>query len=236
MLAFWQSRALEPLLSFWERLREFLPNLLVSLLVVALGLALAILLREGVSRVLRALKFDRLASRMGLSEAVERVGSFRSPSHIAGQLVFWVVVVFALLGGLYELDTAYTRGLVDRFFAYLPNLVVAGFILLIGAIVSRFLARGVLLGAVNAGMRGARLAAGLVRFLVMALAAVAALEHIGIGRATVLIAFGIVFGGVVMALAIAFGLGGRDLARDLLEGQLRKPADTEADSEGLRHL
>ena len=236
MFVYWQTRAFEPLVSFRERLQEFLPNLLVSLLVVAVGLALAILLREVVSRGLRALKFDRLATRMGVSEAVERVGGFRSPSYVAGQFVLWVAVVFALLGGLYELDTAYTRGLVDRFLGYLPHLLVAGFILLIGAIISRFLARGVLLAAVNAGMRGARLAAGLVRFLVMALAAVAALEHLGIGRATVLLAFGIVFGGVVTALAIAFGLGGRDLARDVLEGQLRKAKETEADDEGIRHL
>jgi small-conductance mechanosensitive channel len=235
MLIFWQTKAFEPLLSFRERLQEFLPNLLLSLLVVVAGFALALLLREVISRGLRALKFDRLATRMGVSEAVERVGGFRSPSYVAGQLVFWIVAVFALLGGLYELDTAYTRGLVDRFFGYLPNLIVAAFILLIGTIVSRFLARGVLLAAVNAGMRGARLAAGLVRFLVLVLAAVAALEHLGIGRATVLLAFGIVFGGVVLALAIAFGLGGRDLARDVLEGQLRKPKE-ETDTEGIRHL
>jgi hypothetical protein len=235
MLIFWQTKAFEPLLSFRERLQEFLPNLLLSLLVVVAGFALALLLREVISRGLRALKFDRLATRMGVSEAVERVGGFRSPSYVAGQLVFWIVAVFALLGGLYELDTAYTRGLVDRFFGYLPNLIVAAFILLLGTIISRFLARGVLLAAVNAGMRGARLAAGLVRFLVLVLAAVAALEHLGIGRATVLLAFGIVFGGVVLALAIAFGLGGRDLARDVLEGQLRKPKE-ETDTEGIRHL
>jgi hypothetical protein len=236
MFAYWQTSALEPLVSFWERLQEFLPNLLLSLLVVVVVFALALLLREVITRLLGAMKFDRLATRMGLSEAVERVGGFRSPSYVAGQFVFWIVVVFALLGGLYELDTAYTRGLVNRFFEYLPHVIVAAFILLIGAIISRFLARGVLLAAVNAGMRGARLAAGLVRFLVMALAAVAALEHLGIGRATVLLAFGIVFGGVVLALAIAFGLGGRDLARDLLEGQLRKPKEIEADDEGIRHL
>jgi hypothetical protein len=235
MLIFWQTKAFEPLLSFRERLQEFLPNLLLSLLVVVAGFALALLLREVISRGLRALKFDRLATRMGVSEAVERVGGFRSPSYVAGQLVFWIVAVFALLGALYELDTAYARGLVDRFFGYLPNLIVAAFILLLGTIISRFLARGVLLAAVNAGMRGARLAAGLVRFLVLVLAAVAALEHLGIGRATVLLAFGIVFGGVVLALAIAFGLGGRDLARDVLEGQLRKPKE-ETDTEGIRHL
>lgn len=235
-MEFWQTGILEPLREFWEQVKLFLPNLVLSLLLVVVGLVAAFLLREVVSRLLRALKFDRLATRLGLSTAMERVGGYRPPSVLAGQLTQWIVIVIALLWGLYILDTALTRGLVSRFTAYLPNLIVAAFILLLGAIISRFLSRGVLLAAVNAGMRGASLASGMVRFLVMGLATVAALEHLGIGRATLLLAFGIVFGGVVLALSIAFGLGGRDLARDLLEGQLRKRSEQQADSEEVRHL
>jgi hypothetical protein len=133
------------------------------------------------------------------------------------------------------LETEVSDNLLVQFLVYLPNLIVAGFILVLGAIASRFLGRAVLLAAVNAQMRAASLAAGTVRFLVMSLATVAALEHLGIGRTTVLVAFGAVFGGVVLALAMAFGLGGRDLARELLEGQLRKhmPKDQE---DQVRHL
>lgn len=232
---FWQQ-LVEPLRTFWEQLKIFLPHLVLSLAIVVIGLLVAWLAREVVHRVLRAAHFDTLASRMGLSTAMERVSSFRSPSAVAAQAVQWLIIIIALLIGLDSLDTSVTRGLVARFMGYLPQLLVAAFILLIGSIVSRFLARGVLLAAVNAGMRGAGLAAGLVRFLVMALATVAALEHLGIGRSTVLLAFAIVFGGVVMALSIAFGLGGRDLARSLLEGQLRKRGSDETEEEGVHHL
>lgn len=235
-MEFWQTGILEPLRAFWEQVKLFLPNLVLSLIVVVGGVMVAFLLREAVSRLLRALNFDRLATRLGLATAMERVGGFRPPSVLAGQLTQWIVVVITLLIGLNVLDTALTRGLVSRFMAYLPNLIVAAFILLLGAIISRFLSRGVLLAAVNAGMRGASLASGMVRFLVMGLATVAALEHLGIGRATLLLAFGIVFGGVVLALSIAFGLGGRDLARDLLEGQLRKRSEQQDNSEEVRHL
>ncbi len=236
MMEFSQPGFLEPLRLFWERFRLMMPNLLFALIILVAGVVLALLVRELVSRGLRLVKFDRLATRMGLAMALERVGGFHAPSRVVGQFMMWFVVVFAILGALYELDTDYTRTLVERFLFYLPNLIVGLFILLLGALISRFFARGVLLAAVNAGMRGARLMAGLVRFLVMALFAVAALEQIGIGRATVLLAFGIVFGGVVLALAIAFGLGGRDLARDLLEGQLRKRREEEIETEGVHHL
>jgi len=233
---FWQTGILEPLRTFWAQVKIFLPHLILSLAIVIVGLVLGWVLKELVFRLLRAVKFDRLATRLGIATAVERVGGFRSPSYFFGQLVGGVVVVIALLIGLDVLDTTVSRSMVERFLGYLPHLLVAAFILLLGAIISRFLARGVLLAAVNAGVRGASLLAGMVRFLVMALATVAALEHLGIGRATVLLAFSIIFGGVVLALAIAFGLGGRDLARDLLEGQLRKRKAEESDTEGIHHL
>ena len=236
MQDFWQKGFLEPLQDFWAELMLFLPHLILSLLIVGVGLALGIILREVVARGLRWAGFDQLASRLGISTAIERVGGFRAPSYIAGQLVQWLIVVAALLIGLSALDTAMTSNLVARLLAYLPHLLVAAFILLLGAIISRFLARAVLLAAVNARMPAASVLAGIVRFLIMALAAVAALEHLGIGRTTVLIAFGIVFGGIVLALAIAFGLGGRDLARELLERQLRKRGREEPEEEDVRHL
>jgi hypothetical protein len=232
---FWQAAIVEPLRNFWEQVTVFLPHLVLSLVIVALGVVVAWVLRELVSRGLHLAGFDRLAERMGVSAAIESVRGAQSPSKLAGQVVMWLVIVLALLVGLNALDTRITSDLVGRFVAYFPHLVVAAFILLLGSIISRFLARGVLLAAVNAQMRAASVLAGLVRFLVMSLAAVAALEELGIGRTTVMIAFGIVFGGIVLALAIAFGLGGRDLARDLLEGQLRRRR-TEDEEEGVRHL
>jgi len=226
----------EPLRGLWEHLKTLGPNLALSLAIVVVGVVLAWLLREGTYRLLRAMRFDRLASRTGLATAMERVGGFRTPSYLAGQCVEWVVVAAALLVGLEALDTSVTDALVARVVGYLPNVLMAALILLLGGILSRFLARGVLLAGVNAGMRGAPLVAGLVRFFIMALAVVAALEQLGVGRMTVLVAFGIVFGGVVIALAVAFGLGGRDLAREVLEGQLRERRKGTREKEGVHHL
>lgn len=230
------DRMVEPLRGLWEHARTLWPNLSLSLAIVVVGVVLAWLLREGTYRLLRAMKFDRLATRMGLATAMERVGRFRTPSYLAGQCVEGLVVVAAVLIGLEALDTRITDLLVARVVGYLPNVVMAGFILLLGGIVSRFLARGVLLAGVNAGMRGVPLVSGLVRFFIMALAVVAALNYLGIGRTTILLAFGIVFGGVVAALAVAFGLGGRDLAREVLEGQLRERRKGAREKEGVQHL
>ena len=106
--------------------------------------------------------------------------------------------------------------------------------LLLGSVISKFLARSTLLAAVNAQWAGARLLAGGVRVLVMSLAVVIALEQIRIGRTALLTSFAILFAGIVIAAAIAFGLAGRELARGWLEQRMRPQAKEE--EEVFRHL
>ncbi len=212
-----------------------LSSLLGMVALVLLGLLVGWLAKEVVFRVLRALRFDRLCGRLGIVQEIERVGFVHSCSYLAGQIVQGLVILTAVLAGLNALGTPITRNLVERFFVYLPHFLAALAILLVGTLVSRFLGRSVLIASVNAGMPAARLLAGLTRFFIMVLTVVAALDEFGISRTTIIVTFAILFGGVVTAAAIAFGLGGRDLARDLLQSQFRPPARTEADDQ-MRHL
>jgi hypothetical protein len=116
---------------------------------------------------------------------------------------------------------------------YIPNIIAAGLVLLLGVVVSRVISRSALLAAVNAQWPGARLIAGGVRVLVMTLAVVIALEQLHIGSLPLLVAFAIVFAGIVFALAIAFGLGARDMARQWIEAKVRGSV---AEEEVFRHL
>jgi small-conductance mechanosensitive channel len=146
------------------------------------------------------------------------------------QAVVWLLtVLFALTAA----DTPASVNLVRRFVDYIPNLIVAGLVLLLGAAVSRMISRSALLAAVNAQWPGARLIAGGVRVLVMTLVVVIALEQLHIGSLPLLVAFAIVFAGIVFALALAFGLGARDMARQWLEAKVRSSA---TDEEVFRHL
>jgi small-conductance mechanosensitive channel len=146
-----------------------------------------------------------------------------------------IVILTALLAGLNALGTPLTRNLVERFFLYLPHFLAALVILVVGTLISRFLGRSVLIAAVNAGMPAARLLAGLTRFFIVVLTIVAALDELGISRTTIIVTFAILFGGVVTTGAIAFGLGGRDLARELLQSQFRPQAKPEAEDQ-IHHL
>jgi hypothetical protein len=156
-----------------------------------------------------------------------RTGLRRAPSELAGQLVFWVLLVVGLLMGVEALEVPATAGLVSVGVRVLPNVVVALLVLVVGWLIAQFLGQAVLIFLVNAQVRGGAFVAGVVRWLVLLFAASVALTQLSIGREMVLLVFGIAFGGAVLALALAFGLGARDLAREALESWLREPGPEE---------
>jgi len=123
-----------------------------------------------------------------------------------------------------------------RFFAFLPNLIVSLFMLVIGVVFSKFLARSVLIGAVNAQIRSAKLLSFAVELLIMIFTLSLALEQLGIGKTTIVATFSILFGGIVLGLAIAFGLGGRHLAREFLDRRLGTTLHDEEEDKHFRHL
>lgn len=235
MSEFWERTVVQPLQDLGQQAVASLSSLLGMVILIMLGLAIGWLAKKVVYRALRALRFDQLCDRMGVGFEVERLGLARSSSYLAGQFVQGIIVVVALLAGLNAMRTQWTQNLVERFFLFLPHLLAAAVILVVGALVSRFLGRSVLIAAVNKGVPSARLLSGVTRFFVMTLAAVASLDELGIGRTTIIVTFAIMFGGLVTTLAIAFGLGARDLARDLLQTQFKPPAKAESD-DPIHHL
>jgi hypothetical protein len=149
------------------------------------------------------------------------------PSNTAAEFVasaaYWTVLALGLLLGLTALDAALPSQFALAVLAYIPNLAAAALILLVGSMFARFLARTVLIGAVNMRLQFARVLSLGVKWLVLIVAAAMALDHLGIGRTVLLLAFGIVFGGIVLSTALAVGLGAKDVVGRALERQLREP-------------
>lgn len=204
-----------------ESIADFLPGALVFLILLVGALVVALVLRYTVRRALNGLDFDRRAGVLGISLADW------TPSHSASTLVasvaYWTVLALGLLLGLTALDAALPSQFALSVLEYVPHLVAALAILVVGSIVARFLARAILIGAVNVGVQYARLLSLTVKWLVLIVAAAMALDHIGIGRTVLLLAFGILFGGVVLAIALAVGLGARDVVSRALDRRLREP-------------
>jgi len=219
---------------FNERLEAFGPNLLAMLVILAVGVLAALAVRVVVRLLLPRVGFDRFAARAGLTVVLQKGGITSPPSSVMAVALAWAVLgVFVLLAvGALNLEIA--MDLVSRSFSYLPQLLIGAAILVLGSLVSAFLRRSVLIAAVNAGLPSARLLAGGVHTALMILFVAMALEHLGVGRHIILASFTILFGGVVFALALAFGLAGRDLAREFLERVARRREEKPGDD--LRHL
>lgn len=217
-----QRLFIEPFQKCYENLLFFLPNLLTSLIILIIGIVLAYLMKIVISRILKALKIDRFAERTGIFEVLSRGGVKDSCSSLISKIIEWLIVFTFVIIAMQNLKIPTVEHLVEKLFMYLPNILVAAFILVLGYLLSNFFARAVLIASVNAGMKSAGLIGKFTRFAVFMLAATMALEQLGIGKDTVIVAFTIIFGGLVLATAIAVGLGGKDIARQYLEKKMKE--------------
>jgi hypothetical protein len=204
--------------------------LLVALLVASL---IAWIVRIVLRRSLSGIEFDERSQQWGFGTITEWAGS-QSSSTLIVSSVSWLIIIIGFLIGISAFDAALTSQLVVHAFAYLPNVLVAILLLLAGNVVARFLARGVLIGAVNMNLQYARLLSLGVKWLVLVMAAAMALDHLGIGGRIVHLAFGILFGGIVLALALAVGLGSKDVVSRSLEKQATRGVDEM--EQPFRHL
>ena len=205
-----------------ENVAEFLPGVVGMLVILIAAVIVALLVRSLLLRALRGLQFDQRAEHLGFG-AVADWSTVGGPSLLVARVAMWVVLLAGLLAGLSALDAALPEAFARTIFAYLPNVLAALLILVLGAILSRFLARSALIAAVNQGFPFASLLSGGVRWLVLLVAWAMAFEHLGIGRGILTLAFGILFGGIVLALAV--GLGSKDLVGRSLERQIPEPGE-----------
>jgi hypothetical protein len=212
----------DPLLRFLERGENLLPVLLAIAVVLVTGLLLAWLAEAVLRWILRRLGFDRIARRPRVSDSLRRAGLRSQPSDLVGQLLRWVIVILTLLGALSILSAEATDAVIGAMVTYMPRLVAGLLLLVVGYAVSTFTGRSVLIWSVNARVQGARWLAGAVRLLVGVFFAALALENLGFGRDIALVVLAILLGGGVFAAALAYGLAGKELARQSLERMTRE--------------
>jgi hypothetical protein len=211
----------------------FVPRLVAASIIFAGGFVVALAARRAIHRFLVWLQLDRLSRRSGASELL-RAADMPTAELLIAKIVFWIVWIGFIVSAVDTLQFTPFQGLVEQFFRFVPRFIVALLVFTLGFLIGNFLWRATLLAAVNAGLPGARLLSGAVRILVIAIGVVMALEQLGLATAVVLTAFAIMFGALMLGAAIAFGLGGRDAARQLLERKFK--ASKDGDSDAAPHL
>jgi len=204
-----------------DQVANFLPGVVVALLLMLVTVVMALLVRALLARALRGLEFDRWAERVGLAALVGWAPT-SSPAHNVARAGFWTILFLGLLASLTALNATIPSRLALSVFEYVPHVLAGLLLLVVGTIAARFLARSVLIGAVNMQIRSARLLSLGVKWLVLLVTVAMVLDHLGIGRSVLLLAFGILFGGIVLAASLAVGLGARDVVAEAIARRLRE--------------
>jgi uncharacterized membrane protein len=216
-----------------SRLASLLPGMLALLVAVLFSVLLAWLVSFVLRRFLRGIQFDKQLEGWGFTGLAE-FSPEQSPTLLVTRVIAWSIVLLGFVLGLGAFDATLTSQITARLFDYVPSVVTAIVVILVGSVVARYLARSVLIESVNMNLQYARLLSLGTKWLVMVLTIAMALDHLRIGSGIVHLAFGILFGGIVLALALAVGLGSKELVSRSLERESTKAAaDTE---EPFRHL
>jgi hypothetical protein len=200
---------------------SLLPGILALIIAVLVAGLIAWAISAILKRALTSAEFDRRVARWGLP-AMAAWSPSSSPTLLVTRAVVCIVVLIGFLVGITAFDGTLPSQFVVRLFAYLQDVIAAIVVLAAGSIAAGFLARSVLIGAVNMNLQYARLLSVGVKWLVTVLAVTIAIEHLGIGGGIIRLAFGILFGGIVLALALAVGLGSKELVSRSLERETSK--------------
>ena len=206
----WNAILLDPLRNFVGQLVAFLPNLLAVVAILLGGWIVAKVIQGVLGRVLRAVKADTLAEKVQLAEMLVRGGIERTFSELVGVLAYWLVMLVVLVAALNALQLTATAELLEGFVGFLPSIVTAVLVLILGILAAGFLAATVRTVATNAGIAQAQILGKSMQSIAIIFAVVVALQQLQIQF--VGDAFLIILGAISFGAALAFGLGCRDLA------------------------
>ena len=202
---------LQPLQDALSRFFSFLPQLVGAIIILIIGYIVAKVLQAVVGRVLQGIGFDGWMEKGGIKQFFDRAQTNYTPATVIGRLVFWFVFIIALTMAADALGIPQVSEVLGQLIAFIPNIIAAILILILAALLANFVS-GIVRGATGSG-----LLASVAQYAIIVYAAFAALTQLGIAVQLTANTFLILLGAVALAAALAFGLGGRDLARDVLQ-------------------
>jgi hypothetical protein len=219
---------------FLTRAARLLPEAVAFIVVLLTSVIVAWILAILIRRLLDGMHVDKWAVRWGFP-ALGDDSPMTSASLLISRTVAGAVVIIGFLLAVSAFDVESVSALVRTAFGYVPNVIGAFLVLIIGMIVARFLARSVLIGAVNMNFQYGRLLSVGVKWLVIVLSVAMALEHLRIAPGIVEIAFGILFGGIVLTLALGIGLNSKELVSKSFDRDVKRESP-ETIEEPFHHL
>ena len=217
----WKNLIVEPVTQMLTKIMAYLPVLLGALVILIVGWLIAKAIKRIVDWLLKLIRFDTLADKAGIS-AILRKGDLEiSAREVVSNIVYWLIMIMVLVMTVDALGLPKTSDVLASLFAYVPNVIAALLVLIVAMFLASFVSGIVRTAAGNANLPKPQVFAGISRWAIIIFAVTISLEQLGIAPLLVTATFNIILGGVCLALALAFGLGGKDAAAKYLE-ELRK--------------
>lgn len=212
----------ESVADFVRGIGNFLPNILAAILILLVGWIIARALQTGVGKGLKLVRFPEIAERAGIEGFLQRGGVKRSSADLLAVLVYWLVMLIVLLTAVNALRLEMASQLLNQILLYIPNIIVAVIVVVVGMYAATFVAGLVRTAAANAGIEEAGFIAGLARYALIIFAFAIAINQLRIGQDIVANAFLIFFGAACFAAALAVGLGSREIVSRYLEQRFKR--------------
>jgi hypothetical protein len=208
---------LDSLRTFWIQLSAFLPQLIGALLILFVGWLVAKLARRIIIRLLKMVRVDVVAEKAGIESFLAQGGGKFTTVSIIGSITYWFIMFAVILAVLNSLNLTIAAELFNKIILYIPNVLVAVIVLVLGAMLAKFVQGMLNTFLTNVGFEGAEVVSNVAKIAVFVFVGFVALEQLSIGGEILVSAFQFGFAAVCVALALAFGLGGKDWAARVID-------------------
>ena len=222
---------LSPWKAFVTKILAFLPNLFAAIVVALLGFVAARFIKSIILRLLEMINFENAAERAGIKRMLDKGGIIESPSTLLSLFVYWIVILIFLLASLNILGLSVVTQLLNKLLLYIPNLIAGILILIFGLFFANIISRVVKTTCLNAGVKGGDILGEISKYGVIIFFVAISLEEIGLASNILLAGFIIIFGAICLALALSFGLGGKEVAGEYIRRWVEERAKKKDDIE-----
>ncbi|MDD5238260.1 MAG: hypothetical protein PHU96_04790 [Candidatus Omnitrophica bacterium] len=218
----WQVVLLEPARTILAQISQFLVSVLLVIIILIIGWLISKLIKTIVTNGLRAIKIDELSDRIELDNLLKKGGITYSLSELIGVIFYWLALLVSFMIAINAIGLTVAADLLNKVVLYIPNVIAAMFILILGMFAATLLRNIVQTAANNAGLSQGKILSAVVETIVIAFAIFVSLEQLRIGIRITELTVAIILGSVGLGLALAFGLGCKDIAGKFVNEQIDK--------------
>jgi hypothetical protein len=213
----WNMIVIEPVKAMLVRAATFLPTLIGILVILVVGWIIAAVLKNVVVKLLKTIQFDTASDKSGLADILRKGGIKNTLSELIGGLIYWVVMLLVFMTALNALGMTVVASLLDKVILYIPNVIAAIFIVALGIFFASIIGSIIMTASMNAGIKQSKLLSQVTQTVIVVFAAIMALEQLNIATAILNTVITILLGAIGLAVALALGLGSKDIAGKLVQ-------------------